>query len=129
MNVLTIDFPESGNEPVECAAAIIVPEQALQEPGYITMMTGQGAAVDKHGLQALAQTACYQFQDGELEVVEMTGPCRLVGPSGEADLPSGMVIYRESSGAIGAAVHAGLNPRKMLESAHRYCTRWVRLDI
>lgn len=128
MALLTIHC-SGGDGPGECAAAIIVPEQALHEPGYITMMTGEGVAVDKHSLQALAQTACYQFQDEELEVAELTGPCRIVGPGGEAELVRGMLIYREASGAIGAAVHNGLNARKLLAAAHRYCTRWVRLDI
>ena len=128
MALLTIRCGD-GDGPGECAAAIIVPEQALHEPGYITMIAGPGTAVDKHSLQALAQTACYQFQDEELEVAEMTGPCRIVGPGGETELARGLVVYREASGAIGAAVHSGLSARKLLAAAHRYCTRWVRLDI
>jgi len=127
MTLLSLSFSDGGS--VACTAAIVVPEQALREPGYITMMTGQGTAVDKHTLQALAQTACYRFQDEEFDVVELAGPCRLAGPSGEEELVRGMVIYREASGAIGAAAHSGLNRRKLLEAAHRYCTRWVRLDI
>lgn len=129
MAVLTIDFPGNGDGTVECTAVIIVPEQALDEPGYITMLAGQGAAVDKHSLQALAQTACYQFQDEELEVAELAGPCRIAGPSGAQELVRGLVIFRDVSGAIGAAAHSGLNRRRLLEAAHRYCTRWVRLDI
>ncbi|MBE0586391.1 MAG: hypothetical protein IH612_21830 [Desulfofustis sp.] len=128
MASLSIDFLDGMT--VECSAVIVIPEQAIQEAGYIKMMTGPGGTVDKHGLHALAQTACYRFQDEDLEVVELAGPCRIIGSNGETEeLVTGMVIYREDSGAIRAAAHRGLNRRKLLETAHRYCTRWVRLDI
>jgi hypothetical protein len=128
MASLFIDFLDGTT--VECSAVIVIPEKAIQEAGYIKMVTGSGGTVDKHGLQALAQTACYRFQDMDLDVAELAGPCRIIESNGETeDLATGMVIYREGSGAIRAAAHRGLNRRKLLETAHRYCTRWVRLDI
>ena len=117
-----------GNEKESCMAVLLVPQQALKEPGYIRGMT-ESPGEDKHALQTLAQTAYYQYQDDELQIAELHGPCRISSPDGTEELVSGMIIYRSVAGAIRAAAHGGLNCKKLLEAAHRYCTRWVRLDI
>lgn len=124
---LTINLGD--NEAIACQAVIVVPEQAVAEPGYIRVLTEGGGRPDKHAVQALAQTACYRYQDDELEVAELTDICRISGPNGVEEVRAGMIIYREISGNIRAAAHQDLDIRKLLETAHRYCTRWVRLDI
>jgi hypothetical protein len=45
------------------------------------------------------------------------------------ELLSGMIIYRDAKGEFHVLMHESLNRKKMLETANRYCTRWVRLDI
>lgn len=118
-----------GNDLIDCDLVIIVPERALNEPGYIRAATAVGGGQDKHALHALAQTASYRYQDDELQVAELWGTCHIALSDGEELLTAGMVIYRELSGAIKAAAHSGLNVRRLLDTADRYCTRWVRLDL
>lgn len=114
---------------VDCSCVIIVPEKALEEPGYIKGLTVNKGAHDKHEFQALAQMAYFQHQDDELELMEMQAPCSVLESAEKQEMTDGMVIYRLQDGSIGAAVSQGLNTRKLLEAANRFCTRWVRLDI
>ena len=111
------------NSAARCVCLLIVPEKAIAEPGYIKGIHRSGAT-NKHELQALAQTAYYQFQDDELELEQTAGPV-LVKHRAEAQvLEQGMVLLRDSGGTIKALVN-----RKLLETTNRFCTRWVRLDI
>lgn len=114
---------------IRCSEVIVVPGRAVSEPGYIRVLGGAPDGPDKHAVHALAQTACYRYQDDDLTVAELAGPCRIEGPAITEELNEGMIIYRQTDGMVGAAAHVGLNRRKMLEAAHRYCTRWVRLDL
>ena len=61
----------------ECGSALLVPEIAEREPGYIKALTSSSAAASKHEFHALAQMAYYQYQDDEIEVTPLTGPCRI----------------------------------------------------
>lgn len=112
----------------DCLCALIVPAQAVDEPGYIKGVSGTGSS-NKHEFHALAQTAYYQFQDDELTVERISE--QIVITSGETleVLNAGLVIYRDAGGKIQVVVHQDMNLRRLLEAANRFCTRWIRLDI
>lgn len=113
----------------DCSSVIIVPERAVDEAGYIKTLTANALAHSKHEFHAMAQTACYQFQDGELEVVDVYGVITVEWGQEHEQLNAGLVIYRDLHGNFHILVHPGQNKKKLLEAAHRFCTRWVRLDI
>lgn len=113
---------------VECDCLLIIPERAIEEHGYIKALH-RSAPGNKHEFQALAQTGYYQFQDDELELREAPGPIEVVHGVQTEPLEDGMVLFRGTDGAIGAVMHRQGRAKKMLEAAHRFCTRWVRLDI
>jgi len=113
----------------DCAGAIVVPEIALREPGYIKTMTVSMEAHSKHEFFAMAQMAYFQYQDEELSIVKVNGPIRLQQAEMVEEILCGMVIFRDTEGVLHVVLHEQLNPKKMLEATNRYCTRWVRLDI
>ncbi len=117
-----------GGVGTDCVCLLIVPERAIHEPGYIKGLHASGAT-NKHEFQALAQTAYYQYQDDELEFFTVSEPIEITGPGGSQRLDAGLVLYRDAGGAIRGIVHESVSLKKLLESAHRFCTRWVRLDI
>lgn len=114
---------------VDCSCAIVVPEKAVDEHGYIKTFTAGMGGQGKHEFQALAQTAYYQFQDDELDIVCIESPVHLEQGDEAEILVAGMVVFRDGAGHIKGVFHAGQRVKKLLEAAHRYCTRWVRLDI
>lgn len=113
----------------DCSSAIIVPERAVNEAGYIKTLTVNAHAHSKHEFHAMAQMAFYQFQDGELEIVTVRGIVTIEWKEEVEKLTAGIVIYRDIKGNFYVLAHAGQNIKKLLEAAHRFCTRWVRLDI
>jgi hypothetical protein len=113
----------------DCSSAIIVPERAVDEAGYIKTLTINAHSHSKHEFHAMAQTAFYQFQDGELEAVDVRGTITVGWGHEHEQLSAGLVIYRDFHGNFHVLVHPGQNKKKLLEAAHRFCTRWVRLDI
>lgn len=123
---IRISFDESEAEGV---SVILVPDKAIEEPGYIKTMTASMEAQSKHEFHAMAQMAYYRYQDDELEVVETVSPIRISREEEVEMIDSGMVIYRDISGEFHVLIHTLLNKKKMLEVTNRYCTRWVRLDI
>jgi len=128
MSDKTLTVGWEGGDGAACVCLLVVPARAVAEPGYIKGMHASGAS-DKHELQALAQTAYYQYQDDELEFESVASPI-VINASGILEqVDAGLVLYRDQSGSIRAVVHGSLSLRKLLESAHRFCTRWVRLDI
>ncbi len=128
MNSAAISLSYEGAGYNDCLCALIVPAQALDEPGYIKGVSAAGSS-SKHEFHALAQTAYYQFQDDELKVELTSRPLEIAGADLHEVLDRGMVIYRDRQGNIRAVAHQGLKLRKLLEAANRFCTRWVRLDI
>jgi hypothetical protein len=112
----------------QCVCLLIVPDKAIDEPGYILGIHHSGST-NKHELQALAQTAYYQFQDDELELEQAAGPILVKHQGEDQVLDQGMVLLRDSGGTIKALVNSTAPLRKLLEIANRFCTRWVRLDI
>ena len=121
---------ESGQTRVaDCIGVVLVPENALAEPGYIRTMTANREAHAKHEFFAMAQMAYYQYQDDELELHRVEEPIVVTQEGTREEIGSGMVICRDRGGELQVLVHAALNAKRMLEAANRYCTRWVRLDI
>ncbi len=116
-------------EVTDCNSAIIVPERAVNEAGYIKTLTENSGAHSKHEFQAMAQTVYYRYQDEEVEVTPITGPLTVSWGRDIETLEAGAVIYRDTGGEFHVLAHTHLNVKKLLEAANRFCTRWVRLDI
>ena len=113
----------------DCESLILVPLKALEEAGYIKTFTIKDSSHAKHEFHAMAQMAYFQYQDDELEIVEM-GASVTIGCRGEeAVVDEGMILYRDAAGEFCAIVLGSPNRKKLLEAAYRYCTRWIRLDI
>lgn len=113
----------------DCETVIVVPEIAVGEAGYIKTYSRKASGSSKHEFHALAQMAYFQFQDEELEIIEVDTPLSIDDGTEATVLDGGMVICRDLEGGIRALVQVGQNRKKLLEAAYRYCTRWVRLDI
>jgi hypothetical protein len=126
METLEISFDQTTIP--DCSCVLVVPENAVEEPGYIKGLSAQAGGHAKHEFHALAQTAYFQYQDDELEITTMQGPARVTREAEPIELPTGLLVYRTEDG-IRAVVHEGLGSKKLLEAAYRFCTRWVRLDI
>ena len=113
----------------DCESVILVPEIALREAGYINTFTVKDSGHTKHEYHALAQMAYFQFQDDELEIIEIDSPLKIIHGTETSEMDSGMVLCRDTEGSFHVLVHVLQNRKKLLEAAYRYCTRWVRLDI
>ena len=118
------------NKTIEkCKSILIIPEKAIDEHGYIQTMSTKEDPSSKHEFHALAQMAYFQYQDDELEIEDVEGIILVKSDEGETTVDSGLVLYRQLDGSFRALVHKNLNRKKLLEAAHRFCTRWIRLDI
>ena len=113
----------------ECRSAIIIPERAILEAGYIRTMSTNADAHSKHEFYAMAQIAFSQFQDGELDIEAVHGPLRVEWKSEVETIIAGLVVFLDTQGNFHLIAHSGQNAKKLLEVVHRFCTRWVRLDI
>jgi len=113
----------------DCETVIVVPEIAVSEPGYIKTYSLNESGNAKHEFHALAQMVYFQFQDEELEIVEIDSQLVISNGTESIELNDGMVLCRDRAGKLHVLAHAGQNRKKLLEAAYRYCTRWVRLDI
>lgn len=113
----------------DCESVILVPEIAMKEAGFIKTFTIKDSASAKHEYHALAQMAYYQYQDDELEIVEIDAPLTITCGTESSEIDGGMVLYRAVNGSFHVLAHGVENRKKLLEAAYRYCTRWVRLDI
>ncbi len=129
MDTDTIILQFAGHTITDCASLIIVPEIAIAEPGYIKTLTIKATAHAKHEFQAMARMAYFQFQDDELEITPLKDPLGITFRGETEYLTAGMVLYRDLAGQFYVLVHEGQNRKKLLEAGHRFCTRWVRLDI
>ncbi len=113
----------------DCESVIIVPEIALQEAGFIKTFTIKDSGSSKHEYHALAQITYFQYQDDELEIVEVDSPLTITCGTESSDLDGGIVLCRTVNGIFQVLAYGSANRKKLLEAAYRYCTRWVRLDI
>ena len=114
---------------IECSSAIIIPERAIIEAGHIRTMTKNSTAHSKHTFHAITQIALSRFQDGELEVEAVYGPLTIQWKNEIETMTAGVVVLLDSQGKLHLIGNSGQNVNKLLQSAHRFCTRWVRLDI
>ncbi len=114
---------------MEIASVITVPEMSLSEAGYITTSTLQSGMHEKHEFHAMSQVAYYQYQDDELEITWVKKPMSVHRGMDKLPIEKGVVICRDLAGNIHVYAHNGQNVKKLLEAAHRFCTRWIRLDI
>ncbi|MGI9537486.1 MAG: hypothetical protein ACR2PB_10465 [Desulfocapsaceae bacterium] len=124
--ILRLSWAPDGT--ADCSCLLIIPERAVDEPGYIRAVHPSGT-INKHEFHALAQTGYYQLQDDELDYCETEGLMAVVSGEEKESLKDGMILFRDTSGSIRAVLHPLANPKKLLETANRFCTRWVRLDI
>ncbi len=125
----TIQIRSGDTLVTDCNSAILVPERAVHEAGYIKTLTTNAHAHSKHEFQAMAQTVYYRFQDDELEIAQIQGTLVLEWQGEAETIEGGIVIYRDGSGEFHVLAHSGQQVKKLLEAAYRFCTRWVRLDI
>lgn len=125
----SITIRSAGSPEIVCRCAIIIPDSVLVEPGHMRAMTTDSAAHSKHQFHALTQIALFQFQEGELEVEAIRGPLTVHRENETVTMPAGIVLYLDSQGDLHLLGDPALNVRKLLQLAHRFCTRWVRLDI
>lgn len=113
----------------DCVSVIIAPERAIAEPGYIKTLTAKNDASSKHEFSAMAQMAYYQYQDDELEIIDVFAEMQIEHEGEKESLQDGVLMYRDTDSGFHVLMHQGLNKKKLLETVHRFCTRWVRLDI
>jgi hypothetical protein len=114
----------------DCETVIVVPEVAIREAGYVKTFTRKDSGYAKHEYHALSQMVFFQFQDDELEFHEIDDSPLMISCGVEQIVSSdGLVIYRDLAGELHVLVHRLQNRKKLLETAYRYCTRWIRLDI
>ena len=119
----------SSTEPIDCRAVILIPETALADATYIRSFSTASSVRSKHEFHTLAQIALIEFDDGELEPQKVVGKIGVIAEPEIFDLESGMIICRLESDEFSVYMNTDQSPRKYLETANRYCTRWVRLDI
>ncbi len=117
------------NTVTECSSAIIIHQRAMIEAGYIRLLTTNSTANSKHEFHAIAQIALSRFQDGELEVETVYGPLTIQWKNEIETITAGVVVLLDSQGKLHLIGNSGLNVKKLLQFAHRFCTRWIRLDI
>lgn len=113
----------------DCESLILVPLMALEEAGYIKTFTVKDSSHAKHVFHAMAQMAYFQYQDDELEIVEMGSPVTISFRGEETVVAEGLFLYRDTVGEFHVVALGSPNRKKLLEAAYRYCTRWIRLDI
>ena len=126
-NCISLRIP--AGKAIQCSTVILVPDIALSEAGHIKLLSCNLSPQAKHEFHALAQMAFFRFQDEELEINMATEPIILEWDGENTEVSSGMVICRNLSGGLEVFCHSGEPPRKLLEAALRFCTRWIRLDI
>ena len=124
---ITIRFEDDSIK--ECSSTIIILESAMIEAGYIKTLTTNSTAHAKHEFHALAQMALSQYQEGELEVEAVYGPLTIQWKNEIETITDGVVVFLDLQGSLHLIGTSGQNVHKLLQLAHRFCTRWVRLDI
>jgi hypothetical protein len=121
----TIIIESASTRITDCESVILIPEIAMKEAGFIKTFTIKDSASAKHEYHALAQMAYYQYQDDELEIVEIDAPLTITCGTDSSGIDDGMVLYRAVNGSFHVLAHGAQNRKKLLEAAYRYCTRWI----
>ena len=73
--------------------------------------------------------ALFQFQEGELGVEAACSPLTFRWKDELVSMSAGVVLCLDSQGDLHLVGNSAQNVSKLLQIAHRFCTRWVRLDI
>jgi len=112
-------------------AAVIVPEAALDQPDLIRTLTVAGIDAAKHSLHALCQIAVVEEEEGSLDALSVPRDEALqVDNAGETIvMPCGSVLLLGTDGSVRVACHEGLRRDRLVKAAHRFCTRFIRLDL
>ena len=126
---MKIEVAFGDGKKIACLAVIAIPEIALSEAGHIRAFTTSPLAQSKHEFHALGQMALMQFEDAETIPCEIAGDIRLTAGDETLCIDSGAVVCRPTSGELAIYTNTARPPRKFLETANRFCTRWIRLDI
>jgi hypothetical protein len=113
----------------ECSSTIIIPERAITEAGCIRTMTTSADAHSKHEFHAMAQIALSRFEDGELDIQTVHGPLTVERKNEVETITAGVVVFLDLQGNFHLIAHPGQDTKKLLQAAHRFFTRWIRLDI
>jgi hypothetical protein len=112
-----------------CTVVILVPEKALAEHGFIRTLTVSQTSQSKHEFHALTQTALMLHEDHELIPISVPGAIQVSTADQTVTLGLGVLIGRLSTGEVVVFSNTVQPTRKYLEAAHRFCTRWIRLDL
>ena len=116
-------------EQISCRAVIVIPETALADATYIRLFSTASPVRSKHEFYTIAQIALIQFNDEEIAPQKVAGEIRIMVDDEIFELESGMLICRSESEEFFIYTNTDQSPRKYLETANRYCTRWVRLEV
>lgn len=112
----------------DCIAGILVQENSSGTLEAI-LLGASSSKQDKHTLHALAQMAYYQFQDDEITPLIINGKCSITNLSPAHQAEKCLLIIKSQSRDLTLYHHDDIQIKKYLEAAHRYTTRWIRLDI
>jgi hypothetical protein len=126
---MPINVFEEDNLIAHCSAVIIVPDTALAQAGHIQCIASGQTGQSKHEFHALSQMALMQVEDHELSPTTIQGKLRIITEDNTVELKNGLLICRLTAGELAVCQNTDRPVRKYLEAAHRFCTRWVRLDI
>ncbi len=126
---MNISVELSSEKQISCRAVIVIPETALIDATYIRSFSTASPVRSKHEFYTLAQIALIQFDDDEVTPQKVAGKIIITIDAEKFVLESGMLICRLESDGYLMYTNADKSPRKYLETANRYCTRWVRLDV
>jgi hypothetical protein len=115
----------------EAETALLTPADAPEYPDKFRGETTQSAVNAKHAYHALAQIAFFDYEDKILEVVSVPPETVLTirGEHTQGQVDEGLIVARDAQGKVRVFAHEGQDLFALLKFAHRYCTRWIRLDI
>ncbi len=119
----------SSEKQIDCRAVIVIPERALADATYIRTFSTASPVRSKHEFYTLAQIALIEFDDDEIKPQPVAGKISVAAGDEIFDLEAGMIICRLESEEFSIYMNSDQSVRKFIETANRYCTRWVRLDI
>lgn len=126
-NVIKVQIGE--NTIIQCDSVILIPKKALEEAGYLKVLSMQDSGSAKHEYHAMSQVVYFQHQDDELNIDVLEAPVVVMQNDEKEILEDGMIIFRDLSGSFQVFSHLADLNKRFLEIAYRFCTRWVRLDI
>ena len=113
----------------ECSDAIAVPEIAISAPNHIRAFSATAGSQVKHGIYALSQMMLVEFEDGELQPRRFQFDITVAFRASLVRVDDGIVVARNLDGRLEVLSNAAKPLRRFIEVTHRFCTRWIRLDI